>query len=92
MRVAKTPKASLRIALSDDEIDALRESLDYSIRNVSDWHAHEGAPETLEVGRAKVAFLARLRQRLTALRRASSGATPPGTVPSEASGGREGRP
>jgi len=55
-----------RIYLTSADLDALRESLDYSIRNVEGWWSRHGEPETAEVGRAKVASLRRLRDRLRA--------------------------
>ncbi len=58
--------AGRRVYLTSADLATLRESLDYSIRYVADWHAQQGLPVTAEVGRAKVASLARLRDKLTA--------------------------
>lgn len=55
-----------QIDLSPDEIAMLRESLDYSIRNVRDWHGRYGSSETADIGREKVEALGRLRQKLKA--------------------------
>ncbi len=65
--------ANRRIDLSPDEIALLRESLDYSIRNVGNWHAQQGSPETADVGREKVTALSRLRQKLTAATKRAGG-------------------
>jgi hypothetical protein len=59
----------LQIYLSAEEVEALRASLDYSIRSVEDWWARFGQPETAEVGREKVADLRRLRDKLKAASR-----------------------
>lgn len=55
-----------RISLTAADLAALRESLDYSIRNVEEWWSRYGQPETAELGRAKVANLRRLRDKLRA--------------------------
>jgi hypothetical protein len=54
-----------RVYLTSADLDRLRESLDYSIRNVREWHDRHGLPETAPVGREKVAALRRLRGKLT---------------------------
>ena len=53
------------VYLTAADLDALRETLTYSIRNVEDWHARNGSSETAAVGRAKVDSLAALKRKLT---------------------------